>query len=388
MTRTWAQIVKGQDPSDDESTVDATQSFDASDESQLRPAARGERRCLCTGEILVMLGHYGWIMASEEIDHPDVAKTGGRIYVHSRDVEKGTRLMKGDQVSFFLYVDDQGLGAECCKLEERLPSSFNASANEFIPNANATDFVPNAGAAEFIPNASATEFIPNASASEFIPASESTKQYFTTQAGESYLDYSSRAWNLGAKEFVPSSPASCFNSQASEFVPLNAGVMNAGAKEFVPVTACSKPPPSDPNVVAINLAFFSDDESEDESSNDGSLSGDESDGGYNADNERSGRRLCQPKPYEQDSDSDDNPYECDSDVDVVVIDAPLKSPRLDMLDDSTSAGATSESEAEATREFLPVGPPGLSLKGCVRPPPGLSLPPGLSPPPGLCVAAM
>merc|ERR1740130_2587134 len=85
-------------------------------------------------------------MPFEEIECSDMGKTGGRVYLHKRDMPKGVSLVQGDTVSFFLYVDDQGLGAEGVRLEKKVwvsedtngddtiaATSFRAEANEFVP---------------------------------------------------------------------------------------------------------------------------------------------------------------------------------------------------------------------------------------------------------------
>jgi hypothetical protein len=95
-----------------------------------------------------MLGHYGWILPLEDIDHPASAHTDGKIYIHKRDIADGSQLAEGDVVGFYLYSDDQGLGAEEARcLEKASAKSFNACALEFVPksqemNGNAHAFVP------------------------------------------------------------------------------------------------------------------------------------------------------------------------------------------------------------------------------------------------------
>merc|ERR1719350_1129984 len=88
-----------------------------------------------------MLGHYGWILPLEEIDHPDVAKNGGRIYVHAGEVIENQTLAEGDIVSFYLYVDHRGLGAEDCGMEVQL-GRFNVFASTTSMKATAAEFVP------------------------------------------------------------------------------------------------------------------------------------------------------------------------------------------------------------------------------------------------------
>jgi len=95
-----------------------------------------------------MLTHYGWLMVCSDINHPSIEKHDGHVYVHKDDVADGHTLAAGDVVSFYLYVDDKGLGAEECCVEQRAASQFNPSAVEFVPmaakpmSANAKEFVP------------------------------------------------------------------------------------------------------------------------------------------------------------------------------------------------------------------------------------------------------
>jgi len=205
--RTWADIVKGCATS--EQADFAIDLDELKDGPVLKPGKRGERRCFCQGEILVMLGHYGWIMTFDPIDHPDVWKTGGRVYVHKRDLPKGQSVSQGDTVSFYLYSDDQGLGAECCRVDKCASSGLEADANEFVP--------------------SAWKDTPLTS-----------------------------TWNVGAVEFVPSS----FNAHAAEFVP-DKFHMSSGFQGCPPPS--SKYLHGDAHIfTTINPAFLSDDESDDE----------------------------------------------------------------------------------------------------------------------------
>jgi hypothetical protein len=90
-----------------------------------------------------MLSYYGWLSAFEEIDHPLLKKHNGRIYVHKSDVIGTTMLSAGDIVSFYLYVDNAGLGAEGCRLEECVHDSgktrmhgMRADVQEFVPRSS------------------------------------------------------------------------------------------------------------------------------------------------------------------------------------------------------------------------------------------------------------
>lgn len=277
-----------------------------------------------------MLGHYGWIMGFGDIDHPDVAKTGGRIYVHKRDVAKGVSLVKGDVVSFYLYVDDQGLGAECCSLEHRV----GADASE--------------------------EFEP--------PVSHRLSPLCST-------------WNTRAHEFVPAAETtvpSTFNLEATIFVPSQVSAMNSYAKEFVPGSVFRDTAPA-PNVLAFNPAFLSDDESDDEdsvASNDG-YSGNEAD---KESTESDNESIVSTQSIIKSSGVESKAWKRDKDVawsphlDAVVMHAPLKPAGASSDEDSTSIGATSDSEVEDRLDFAMSAPPGLSLPFGWRPPPGLSMP--------------
>jgi len=122
MTRSWAQIVHG----DAEKTD--------SNEQKIKPATRGSLLRFCRGKVLTMLSQYGWLMVSGDVDHPSTEKHGGDVYIHKDDVVDGVTLCAGDIVSFYLYVDDQGLGAEMCSVEEKAASSLNPHAVEFVPS--------------------------------------------------------------------------------------------------------------------------------------------------------------------------------------------------------------------------------------------------------------
>merc|ERR1740121_3243645 len=99
----------------------------------------------------MMCGHYGWLAAAQKIDHPCAKWNSGRIYIHRCDVEGGLTLVEGDRVTFFLYVDDEGLGAEGCRLQRW------DSADSDIPKSNATAVSTfktfNPAATEFVPAA-------------------------------------------------------------------------------------------------------------------------------------------------------------------------------------------------------------------------------------------
>jgi len=81
-----------------------------------------------------MLSHYGWLMLYGEVDDHAAEKHGGDVYIHKDDIVNGATLCTGDIVSFYLYSDEQGLGAEECQVEQKAASrTFNANAVEFVP---------------------------------------------------------------------------------------------------------------------------------------------------------------------------------------------------------------------------------------------------------------
>jgi len=317
--RSWADIVKGDVASSVASqTVEDTAPKETAQHS-LQPAARGTYLCRCLGEVLVMLGHYGWIKPAQEIDHADSGKNGGRIYVHKRDIKSDAKLAQGDVVSFYLYSDDQGLGAEYCQLKERPASEFRADAPEFMPAGCLSDDIG-----------------------------------------------VTSSWNPFATEFVPSANtlASHFNPKAKEFDPSAFAKRDCFVSDFFPKKASENH--SNPNVFAINPAFLSDDEESDDamSFNDADVSdiGDE-ESVFDENDE---------------SDHDTEVKVCD---DLVVVHVPFCA-KDSMSDGSTSVGCTSDSDEEDKMiclsrppglELLLSPPPGLELPAGFRPPPGLSL---------------
>jgi hypothetical protein len=96
----------------------------ASQYSPLYPAAKGAMQCFCRGEVLNVLDHYGWIFLYGTVNHPLASKRGGRIYISLDDVVPGKTLQVGDVVTFFLYADEMGLGAEVCDVEQPAAARF------------------------------------------------------------------------------------------------------------------------------------------------------------------------------------------------------------------------------------------------------------------------
>jgi hypothetical protein len=148
--RSWAAIVKGNAVADECGAIQNSW-------PSLKPASRGSLLCFCRGEVLTMLANYGWLMVYGDIKHPCANKHDGHVYVHKCDVTEGS-LAPGDVVTFYLYVDEKGLGAESCCLEKPATSGFNPDAAEFMPatppEENGANWKMRVDAEEFVPNAS------------------------------------------------------------------------------------------------------------------------------------------------------------------------------------------------------------------------------------------
>lgn len=67
------------------------------------------------GRVVDWKGKYGWIEPQCVIEHPDIGRHRGHIFVHSEDVvPKWKSLTVGSLIECHLYYDGQGLGAEDC----------------------------------------------------------------------------------------------------------------------------------------------------------------------------------------------------------------------------------------------------------------------------------
>merc|ERR1719461_2564801 len=59
-----------------------------------------------TGVVIQWKGRFGWIKATSDISgFPDSERRGGRIYLHSKDINGADELPVGAEVSFQLYKD-------------------------------------------------------------------------------------------------------------------------------------------------------------------------------------------------------------------------------------------------------------------------------------------
>jgi len=64
-----------------------------------------------TGKVKSWRGGFGFITPNEPIQHPLFT---GSLFLHKADIGEPDQLEVGKQVSFYLYADPQGLGAEEC----------------------------------------------------------------------------------------------------------------------------------------------------------------------------------------------------------------------------------------------------------------------------------
>lgn len=122
VSRSWAQIVH------------AETANEVNMQKGLKPAKRGSLLRFCRGEVLKMMSNFGWLIVYGDVDHPSVEKHGGDVYIHKDDIVESESLAPGDIVTFYLYADDKGLGAEECRVEKKAASCLNVHAAEFVPS--------------------------------------------------------------------------------------------------------------------------------------------------------------------------------------------------------------------------------------------------------------
>eukprot|EP00931_Biecheleriopsis_adriatica_P036738 TRINITY_DN2112_c0_g3_i1.p1 TRINITY_DN2112_c0_g3~~TRINITY_DN2112_c0_g3_i1.p1 ORF type:complete len:344 (+),score=82.24 TRINITY_DN2112_c0_g3_i1:27-1034(+) len=65
------------------------------------------------GSVTEWKGNFGWATAAIPISHPAAQLKGGKIYIHQRDLPAGVEsLFEGQSISFHVYADANGCGAE------------------------------------------------------------------------------------------------------------------------------------------------------------------------------------------------------------------------------------------------------------------------------------
>lgn len=96
-----------------------------------------------------MLAQYGWLKVIGDVDPAFSQKHQGHVYVGKKDIKIGP-LAAGDAVTFYLYADGQGLGAEGCKKQAPRnhqtfahdswqPTSLSAETCAFVPQRQQSD---------------------------------------------------------------------------------------------------------------------------------------------------------------------------------------------------------------------------------------------------------
>eukprot|EP00435_Cladocopium_sp_Y103_P014040 s2224_g3.t1 len=84
------------------------------------------------GTIRKWRGTYGWIEADKAVDHPEAARNHGLIFLHIKDFQ-GEAVKEGIRVTFSVYVDGSGLGAQYCKPTQ--PSGESGTGKVIVPKA-------------------------------------------------------------------------------------------------------------------------------------------------------------------------------------------------------------------------------------------------------------
>jgi len=64
------------------------------------------------GTVVGWRGKYGWIKATEDIEHEKASLRGGKLFTGTDDIIGATSLDIGAEVEFHIFEDDSGLGAE------------------------------------------------------------------------------------------------------------------------------------------------------------------------------------------------------------------------------------------------------------------------------------
>mmetsp|Transcript_22296 Transcript_22296/g.56789 ORF Transcript_22296/g.56789 Transcript_22296/m.56789 type:complete len:369 (-) Transcript_22296:163-1269(-) len=76
------------------------------------PLPDGQSESKVSGEVLQWKGSHGWVKTNEPVEHEMALRRGGKVYVAKQDLVGAEALEEGDKVTFKLYVDASGLGAE------------------------------------------------------------------------------------------------------------------------------------------------------------------------------------------------------------------------------------------------------------------------------------
>jgi len=88
------------------------------------------------GKIKSWRGGFGFLTPSSPVDHPLFT---GSLFLHGNDVSDPGKLKEGVSVSFYLYSDPQGLGAEECEIAESVGDDEPSGGKSAPPTVPTTD---------------------------------------------------------------------------------------------------------------------------------------------------------------------------------------------------------------------------------------------------------
>jgi len=328
------------------------------------PGERGSRRVMCTGELLVMLGHYGWIMSLMGIDHPDSQKHAGRIYLKGTDIRPGCNLTPGTVVAFYLYADADGLGAEDCHPLEAVEAEFPELS--MLEGAEAIRGV-----------AKKTRALSKTSAAVTQPPAAPEEATNIAKNKWQCRPYPPPKWQRSTRQVGVPPPVNLVPVEAvTQWLEGSRTGMQFSAP---PWSRSHRPPEEEPyqpssDIFKMNFAGLLDSDSDDSDSDNEAPKGPWSNLAARCSQVIGGAGSAPPVPMSSPKTMKNHGISYASEV-------------------STSAGETSDSDTglESPPGLQPVPFKVVSKRGArgptsVRPPPGLELltgPPGLRPPPGL-----
>lgn len=381
-----------------------------------------------------MLGHYGWLMSLQPIDHPDAERHGGRIYIKSTDIRPGTALLPGQVVECYLYADGNGIGAEDCHLAgdgspEPVPCQKAAVVSSEVWWSHPTAYqrwrcqareiaVPAAQPGLVACAGRRPRWTAVALSCPVVRQRPSSRERFVPvvlrqsslsrvpRAPRRSSSCTSRLLDPGAREFVPASRT-----------PRAVGPLNPSAPAFVPSAGPRLHAEHGRDVLVPNFNGFADSDSDSDEGDSGeaaaksqpwqaladrcarAIGGAESERAWGGRDRSTARHHVEPvftvldSMVSQNSKASKQPSDLstsagDSSDSDVAVPPPAPPPGLGIC----KSGGDSETEACVA---LPTGPPpGLALVAPpwrragrrsrsalplgVRPPPGLELPPGLA----------
>lgn len=148
---------------------------DGSSSQPLHPGGLGS--CTCRGRVVQILSTYGWIEPLDAIDHPDLDLHGGHIWFSFNDVRAGTALVLGLELTFGLYANIDGLGAEDCHIPiSEETSSHWTPLSAVAKSAKSFKYTPLSGTAmPFTPGLAWNHCVEAVEAAHCVAAAEAAK---------------------------------------------------------------------------------------------------------------------------------------------------------------------------------------------------------------------